>query len=146
MKFKSLLTIILAFLFLSACQSGNDVSFSPNTATIGKQVQTDGGSYIDLTVNELNSLLDKKDFFLVNVHTPFEGNLSKTDLSIPYDEIGQNLNKLPEDKNAKIVLFCRSGPMSGIAAKELVKLGYTNISELAGGMLAWEQAGLKVEK
>ena len=146
MKFKSLLTIILAFLFLSACQSGNDVSFSPNTATIGKQVQTDGGSYIDLTVNELNSLLDKKDFLLVNVHTPFEGNLSKTDLSIPYDEIGQNLNKLPEDKNAKIVLFCRSGPMSGIAAKELVKLGYTNISELAGGMLAWEQAGLKVEK
>jgi len=146
MKFKSLLTIILAFLFLSACQSGNDVSFSPNTTTIGKQVQTDGGSYIDLTVNELNSLLDKKDFLLVNVHTPFEGNLSKTDLSIPYDEIGQNLNKLPEDKNAKIVLFCRSGPMSGIAAKELVKLGYTNISELAGGMLAWEQAGLKVEK
>ena len=51
MKFKSLLTIILAFLFLSACQSGNDVSFSPNTTTIGKQVQTDGGSYIDLTVN-----------------------------------------------------------------------------------------------
>jgi rhodanese-related sulfurtransferase len=146
MKFKSLLTIILAFLFLSACQSGNDVSFSPNTTTIGKQVQTDGGSYIDLTVNELNSLLDKKDFLLVNVHTPFEGNLSKTDLSIPYDEIGQNLNKLPEDKNAKIVLFCRSGHMSGIAAKELVKLGYTNISELAGGMLAWEQAGLKVEK
>ena len=146
MKFKSLLTIILAFLFLSACQSGNDVSFSPNTTTIGKQVQTDGGSYIDLTVNELNSLLDKKDFLLVNVHTPFEGNLSKTDLSIPYDEIGQNLNKLPEDKNAKIVLFCRSGHMSDIAAKELVKLGYTNISELAGGMLAWEQAGLKVEK
>ena len=146
MKFKSLLTIILAFLFLSACQSGNDVSFSPNTATIGKQVQTDGGSYIDLTVNELNSLLDKKDFLLVNVHTPFEGNLSKTDLSIPYDEIGQNLNKLPAEKNAKIVLYCRSGHMSGIAAKELVKLGYTNISELAGGMLAWEQAGLKVEK
>ena len=146
MKFKSLLTIILALLFLSACQSGNDVSFSPNTTTIGKQVQTDGGSYFDLTVNELNSLLDKKDFLLVNVHTPFEGNLPKTDLSIPYDESGQNLNKLPAEKNAKIVLYCRSGHMSGIAAKELVKLGYTNISELAGGMAAWEQAGLKVEK
>jgi len=109
-------------------------------------VQTDDGSYFDLTVNELNSLLDKKDFLLVNVHTPFEGNLPKTDLSIPYDEIGQNLNKLPAEKNAKIVLYCRSGHMSGIAAKELVKLGYTNISELAGGMAAWEQAGLKVEK
>jgi rhodanese-related sulfurtransferase len=146
MKFKSLPTIILAFIFLSACQSGNSVSVSPNSTTIGKQVQTDGGSYFDLTVNELNSLLDKKDFLLVNVHTPFEGNLPKTDLSIPYDEIGQNLNKLPAEKNAKIVLYCRSGHMSGIAAKELVKLGYTNISELAGGMAAWEQAGLKVEK
>lgn len=146
MKFKSLLTIILAFLLLSACQSGNEASGSPNSTAIGKQVQTDGGSYTDLTANELNRILDKKDFVLVNVHIPFEGNLPKTDLSIPYDEISQNLNKLPADKNAKIVLYCRSGRMSGIAAKELVKLGYSNISELAGGMVAWEQAGLKVEK
>ena len=146
MKKYTLLTVVFAFLFLSACQSGTANSGSPNTGTTGTQVKVDGGTYIDLTANELNSLMDKKDFVLVNVHIPFDGNLPKTDLSIPYDTITQDLAKLPADKNAKIVLYCRSGHMSSIAAKELVKLGYTRISELAGGMAAWEQAGLTVEK
>ncbi len=146
MKTKFLVIFVLATLFLGACQSGNALPVSQNSTTVGTQMQTDGGSYIDLTVNELNTLLDKKDFLLVNVHTPFEGNLPKTDLTIPYDEISQNLNKLPAEKNAKIVLYCRSGHMSAIAAKELVKLGYTNVSELAGGMAAWQQAGLQLGK
>ncbi len=89
-------------------------------------------------------MLAAKDFTFINVHTPFDGSIAKTDLSIPYDQIEQNLNKLPADKNAKIVLYCRSGRMSNIAAKKLVSLGYTNIWELAGGMAAWQQAGLKI--
>jgi rhodanese-related sulfurtransferase len=36
--------------------------------------------------------------------------------------------------------------MSTIASKELVKLGYTNIWNLDGGMVAWEQAGQQIEK
>ena len=91
-------------------------------------------------------MLENKDFTLVNVHIPFEGNLPKTDVSIPYDTIGHNLDKLPDNKAAKIVLYCRSDRMSNIAAAELVKLGYTNIWNLEGGMTAWEQAGLPIEK
>ena len=106
----------------------------------------DNGSYKDISVTELLTLLKNKDFTLINVHIPFEGNLPKTDLSIPYDTIGQNLDKLPGDKNSKIVLYCRSGRMSTIAAKELVKLGYTNIWNLDGGMAAWEQAGQQIER
>jgi rhodanese-related sulfurtransferase len=139
------------FLVTAACQS---VEATPATATsaaaaiqvIGKTVIVDGGSYKDLSVAELQSLQTQKGFLLINVHTPFEGNLPQTDLSIAYDTIGQNLDKLPADKNTKIVLYCRSGRMSSIAAKELVKLGYTNIWSLDGGMAAWEQAGLKVIK
>ncbi len=146
MKKIFLLTIILLFLFISACQSIAAPTGSINTGVIGTQVKVEGGSYTDLTASELNSLMDKKDFLLVNVHIPFIGNLPKTDQSIPYDTITQNLAKLPADKSASIVLYCSSGHMSGIAARELVKLGYTHVSELAGGMAAWQQAGFTVEK
>jgi rhodanese-related sulfurtransferase len=136
----------LLFLLLTACQSASTPAVSTMTTKIGKEVKVDGGSYTNVTATELQDLLTKKDFTLVNVHIPFEGNLPQTDLSIPYDTIGQNLSKLPGDKNAKLFLYCRSGRMSDIAARELVKQGYTNIWNLDGGMVAWEQAGLQIEK
>jgi len=41
-----------------------------------------------------------------------------------------------------VVLYCRSGRMSAIAARRLVRLGYRDVWELAGGMDAWQRQGL----
>ena len=103
----------------------------------------------DVNVVKLNDLqlatmLAQKDFFLVNVHIPYEGEIKDTDAFIAYDTMADNLDKLPQDKNAKIVVYCRSGGMSAIAARELVHLGYTQVSDLAGGMIDWEKNGYKI--
>jgi len=136
--------LILAAVLVAACTSSTPTQ--PAVEVEGKKVSVDGGSYTDVSVTELQTMLVDKDFTFVNVHVPFEGNIAQTDVSIAYDQIDQNLDKLPSDKNAKIVLYCRSGRMSAIAAKTLVGLGYTNIWNLSGGMVAWEQAGLKIDR
>lgn len=135
---KKLSLVLLLIFALTACQS------QPTDIT-SETVTVTGGTYQNITPDELNTMLKDQDFVFVNVHIPFEGNIADTDLSIPYNEIEQNLSQLPSDKNAKVVLYCRSGRMSAIAAEKLVGLGFTNIWNLDGGMVGWEQTGFDLE-
>lgn len=89
-------------------------------------------------------MMRNEDLLLVNTHVPFEGNIPGTDLSTPYNRIGRNLDRLPR-RGDKVVLYCRSGRMSALAAKTLVKAGYENIWDLRGGMVAWEEAGFRLK-
>lgn len=100
-----------------------------------------GGSYATVEPAQLAGMLEEKDFTLVNVHVPYEGELRSTDVFIPYDQIAGSLERLPIGRDAKIVVYCRSGRMSTIAAETLVKLGFTNVWELNGGFNAWQKAG-----
>ena len=137
MKLKKLSILLLLVVSLAACQS---------SAVTGEDISVAGGSYKNVSPKELNILLKDKDFVFVNVHIPFAGNIAATDLSIPYDQIEQNLSQLPADKDARIVLYCRSGHMSQIAAEKLVALGYTDVWNLSGGMVDWEKEGFELQK
>jgi rhodanese-related sulfurtransferase len=136
MKKMIILLMFASLSLLTACQS---------KTVIGETVSVENGSYQNVSPSELATMLNNKDFVFVNVHVPFAGNIVGTDMSISYDQIEQNISQLPSDKNARIVLYCRSGHMSSIAAEKLVMLGYTNIWNLDGGMAAWEQAGFEIE-
>jgi rhodanese-related sulfurtransferase len=133
---KVCLLLFLTFLLI-ACQS--------KTVT-GETISIANGSFQNITPAELHTMLKSKDFVFINVHIPFAGTIPDTDLSIPYKELEENLSQLPADKNAKIVLYCSSGRMSEIAAKDLISLGYTNVWNLKGGMVEWQQAGFELEQ
>lgn len=104
-----------------------------------------------ISARSLMSKLQKKNpaspagrFTLINVHTPYEGEIGKTDLFIPYDQIVANSSSLPKDKNAQIIIYCKTGRMSQAALATIKKLGYTNVVMLTGGMDFWQKNGGKL--
>jgi rhodanese-related sulfurtransferase len=131
------LIVIISGLLLVACTGRPSVQ--------GSTVISSKNSYSNISHEELNEMLEEKDFLLINVHIPYEGNIPQTDLSIPYNQIDQEINQLPEEKDAKVVVYCRSGSMSAVAAEKLVSMGYTNIINLDKGFHGWEDAGFPLE-
>ena len=121
----------MALLVIEACRSGPGETVKP--------------AYRSIEPETLHSMLAQKDFLLVNVHIPYEGRIPGTDILMPYNEIDKNLNRLPDDKGARIVVYCMTGPMSAIAAARLVELGYTQVLDLRGGMLALRRQGYPLE-
>jgi rhodanese-related sulfurtransferase len=109
----------------------------------GLASQQDRG-YQDVSPEELHALLAREDVFLVDVHVPHEGYLPGTNARIPYTAVATRVAELPSDRDARIVVYCMTGRMSEIAARELVRLGYRNVLNLAGGMVAWRAAGYPV--
>lgn len=105
---------------------------------------TGGGSWTNISVGQLAKEMQAKDFTLLNVKTPYIGEIEGTDLYIPYDQLAARASELPADKKAKIVVYCRTGNESTIASKTLVGLGYTNIQNVEGGMVARAASGLQI--
>ncbi len=144
-----MLVMLLLVVAVVGCQAGGP---APLTAPAPEEPQTQrvpvegGGSYTDVGAAGLQAMLATKDSLLINVHIPYEGELPDTDLFIPYNEVEANLDKLPVDKASRLVLYCRSGSMSAIAARTLVQLGYTDVWNLDGGMIGWRAAGYPLLK
>jgi len=107
----------------------------------GTLVRANGGSWTNISAGTLATKLENKDFTLLNVKTPYIGEIRGTDLYIPYNDLVARADQLPTDKGAPIVVYCRSGNESAIASQTLLDLGYTNIENLDGGMNAWAASG-----
>ena len=97
--------------------------------------------YRNISVVQFTEMMEKKDFILINVHIPYQGEIPNTDTLIPFNSLEQHRSGLPKDKDAKIVVYCMTGPMGHIAAEKLVIMGYTNVLHFEGGMKAWARSG-----
>ena len=67
-------------------------------------------------------------------------------IHIPLTKLESQINKLEKHKNSKIIISCRSGNRSATACKQLKKLGFENVYNLQGGVLAWTSANLPLSK
>jgi rhodanese-related sulfurtransferase len=128
---------VIVFLFvLAACAAPQPPAVS------------DGPGFKDLEPAEAQKLLDQKEtsgLFVLNVHTPYEGKLDKTDAIIEdWENIAAHADQLPEDKSQPILVYCRTGRMSTSAVEQLKSMGYTNLYHLKGGMRAWDGQGLPI--
>ena len=125
----------------SATGSGTAGSGTAGSGTAGKVVQGNGGAWTNISADTLATKMQAKSFTLLNVKTPYIGEIAGTDLYIPYTDLTARAAELPADKSAPIVVYCRSGNESAIAAQTLLDLGYRNIENLDGGMTAWTASG-----
>ena len=97
-------------------------------------------SYDQFSGAEAKALMDSESgYIIIDARTQSEydeGHIPSAIL-IPEYEIAERAEKELPDKNQLILVYCRSGRRSKIAAEELVKLGYTNVKEF-GGIIDWE--------
>ncbi len=110
----------------------------------GTQVRIEEGAYRSISAAELSEMLASKDFFLVNVHVPYAGEIPGTDALISYLDTEARIGDYPHDKDSKIVIYCMTNRMADIAVRNLLKDGFRNIFMLDGGITAWKAAGFKL--
>jgi rhodanese-related sulfurtransferase len=103
--------------------------------------------FYSVKADALAAELADSDLFLVDVRSQGEwdkdGYIEGATL-IEFPVFLENLDQLPADKDARIVIYCGSGHRGAMAEMALYLLGYTNVVNLNGGMGAWKAAGLPV--
>jgi rhodanese-related sulfurtransferase len=101
-----------------------------------------------ITAPELKQRLDRGEkLFLLDVRSSEEyahdGRIAGSHL-LPLPVLSLRLAELPKD--TPIVCVCRSGNRSGVAAEQLARQGFANVTNLTGGMIGWQRAGLPTQR
>ena len=122
---KKLIFLLLAVMLLTAC---------------GQDKENDQGAvYMNITAEEAKQIMDSEEgYIILDVRTQEEydeGHVPGA-IVISHEEITEKAEDVLTDKEQLILVYCRSGRRSKLAAEALVELGYTNIKEF-GGIIDW---------
>lgn len=144
---RSLAIIVGCVALLAGCSSGGGTASgttadagSSSAATIAAAKQS--GVRL-VSVDSAKGLLADDTVTVLDFRTPDEfatGHLDRSTMIDFYEaDFRSNLEKL--DRNQKYLVYCRSGNRSGQATVIMQELGFTDVADLDGGVLAWEAAG-----
>lgn len=94
--------------------------------------------YKKINAEEAKAMIDREDVIILDVRTQEEydsGHIENAVL-LPVTEIADKAEEILPDKDAKILIYCRSGNRSATASKDLIRMGYTNVYDF-GGINSW---------
>ena len=102
----------------------------------------------EVGVAEAVQLINRKDAVIVDVREPneFKNGRIPHARNIPVDKINERAKELDKLKTKPLLLVCQTGARSAQACSGLLKDGFAQVVALSGGMAAWQQAGMPVEK
>ncbi len=149
MSARSLLLALLLIPALAGCPApttdDDDIADDDDTGEDSFSCEGITPEVLEISPAELDAMLQDKDFELINVHIPRDGEIPGTDVHIAYTDTDGLEEHLGHDPGAKAVLYCKTGPMSAIAAGALVDLGYCRIHDLPAAMTGWEAEGYPLD-
>jgi rhodanese-related sulfurtransferase len=104
--------------------------------------------YKQVNVNQAVMLLNNDSTLVVDVREDKEiqGGVIKGARHITLSQLPERIPELSKSKQSSVLVYCRSGSRSGHACQQLTKAGFDDVSNLAGGIMAWESANLPLAK
>ena len=122
---KKLVFLLLAVMMLTACGQNKE--------------NGQGAVYVNITAEEAKQIMDTEEGYIIldaRTQEEYDEGHIPAAIVISHEEITEKAEEMLTDKNQLILVYCRSGRRSKIAAEALVELGYTNIKEF-GGIIDW---------
>ena len=98
-----------------------------------------GAVYVNITAEEAKQIMDTEEGYIIldaRTQEEYDEGHIPAAIVISHEEITEKAEEMLTDKNQLILVYCRSGRRSKIAAEALMELGYTNIKEF-GGIIDW---------
>lgn len=122
-----LLILFVLTIILTGCVNVDTKNNDPEEAT-----------YKKISAEDAKKIIDSEDVIILDVRTPEEykeGHIENAVL-LPVNDIKDKASEVLTNKDAKILVYCRSGNRSATAAKELIQMGYTDVYDF-GGIMSW---------
>ena len=108
--------------------------------------RTTGGPWLNTT--QATHLINREDAIVIDVREPNEfaaGHVLGAK-NVPLARVDASGAELAKKKERPVIVYCDGGERSAKALAALKKHGFTRVANLSGGLAAWQQAGLPVEK
>jgi phage shock protein E len=122
----------------TAVSAAASVSTSDNPSTEASSDKLTKAEYRKITPQEAKDMMDAGGAIILDVRTQEEFNEGhiKGAVLMPDTDVAQKASSVLPDKNARILVYCRSGRRSGLAAHALVDMGYVEVYDF-GGIVDW---------
>ena len=134
-----MLAVALSLFGFNACNNNDNINNNNSTETTLENSTNKEITYEIISQAQAKEIMDSSEnYVIVDARTSeefSEGHI-KNAINLDYEEVTQKAESLLPDKNQLILIYCRSGRRSKIAAESLCQLGYTNVKEF-GGIIDW---------